>query len=301
MHVLITGINGYAGFHAALAFAAAGHTVEGLTRDASNQRLNELRRHQVKIITGDIRQPDQWVDAINRADVFIHTVMDHSDPIGSDRTLFKTLENLTGRTRAPLRFIYTTGCSIHGKLPELIMDECTGANPDHFLAFRLALEAEALALTNVRTVVVRPGFMYGCDGHNSMAARWFAMAGSEPVVFRGDREKGWSWIHIADLARAYVLVAEASRAIDGEVFCLADEQRPKVLDVMQACLSVANHKSGLVFGDPVESDLASTWFDQNEFITSAKAQRLLSWTPRHTGVIDTIQSFYASWRVANPA
>jgi nucleoside-diphosphate-sugar epimerase len=300
MNVLITGINGYAGFHAALAFAAAGHTVEGITRDASNPRLDELRRHQVNIVTGDIARPDAWVDAINRADVFVHTVMDHADPIGSDRALFKTINNASGRTRAPLRFIYTTGCSIHGKVPQLIMDESTGANPDHVLAFRLALEAEALALENIRTVVVRPGFMYGCDGQNSMAARWFAMAGPEPFVFRGDREKGWSWVHIADLARAYVLVAEADRAIDGEVFCLADEQRPKVIDVMQACLDVAQHKTAMVFGERAEADLSSTWFDQNEFITSAKASRLLGWVPNHTGVIDTIGAFYASWRAANP-
>jgi nucleoside-diphosphate-sugar epimerase len=299
MHVLITGINGYAGFHAALAFAAAGHTVEGITRDASNPRLDELRRHQVKVITGDMAQPEAWADAIGRADVFVHTVMDHADPVGSDRKLFKTINNATGRNRAPLRFIYTTGCSIHGKLPQLVMDENTGANPDHVLAFRLALEAEALALANVRTVVVRPGFMYGCDGQNSMAARWFAMAGPEPFVFRGDREKGWSWVHIADLARAYVLVAEADRAIDGEIFCLADEQRPKVIDVMQACLDMTGHKTAMAFGDRVDADLSCTWFDQNEFITSAKARRVLGWVPNHTGVIDTIAAFHASWRAAN--
>lgn len=300
MHVLITGINGYAGFHAALAFAAAGHTVEGITRNASTPRLDELRRHQVKIITGDMARPDEWAATVNRADVFVHTVMDHSDPIGTDRALFKAINNDFGRTKGPLRFIYTTGCSIHGKLPELIMDENTSSNPDHVLAFRLALEIEAFALSNVRTVVVRPGFMYGCDGQNSMAARWFAMAGQEPFVFRGDREKGWSWVHIADLARAYVLVTEAGRAIDGEIFCLADEQRPKVIDVMQACLNVAQHKSGMTFGDRAEADLSSTWFDQNEFITSAKARRILGWVPQHTGVIDTIGAFYASWQAANP-
>ena len=299
MHVLITGINGYAGFHAALAFSAAGHTVEGITRDASNPRLDELRRHQVKIITGDIAKPSDWANAIDRADIFLHTVMDHSDPVGSDRALFKVLNNPVGRTKAPLRFIYTTGCSIHGKVPQLIMDESTGANPDHVLAFRLSLETEVLAIKSVRTVVVRPGFMYGCDGQNSMAARWFAMAGDEPFVFRGDREKGWSWVHIADLARAYVLVAEANRAIDGEVFCLADEQRLKVIDVMQACLNVAEHKTGLVFGDRTEADLSCTWFDQNEFITSAKARRILGWVPNHTGVIDTISAFYGSWSAAN--
>jgi nucleoside-diphosphate-sugar epimerase len=301
MRILITGINGYAGFHAALAFAAAGHQVQGITRDTSNPRLDELRRHQVELIKGDIAKPQEWSDAITRADVFIHTVMDHSDPLGSDRKLFKAVEKAAVRSGTPLRFIYTTGCSIHGKVPELIMDERTGANPDHFLAFRLAMEAEALSLKHVRTVVVRPGFMYGCDGHNSMASRWFAMAGKEPVVFRGDREKGWSWVHIADLARAYVLIAEAGSSVEGEVFCLADEQRPKVLDVMQACLHVAEHKAGMTFGDAVEHDLASTWFDQNEFITSAKARRILGWVPHSTGVIDTMSAFYASWRAAKPS
>jgi nucleoside-diphosphate-sugar epimerase len=300
MHILITGINGYAGFHAALALAAAGHTVEGITRNPSSPRLKELERHQIRLLEGDVARPGEWEDAIGRADVFIHTVMDYADPIKSDRTLFEVLNRAALRPGAQLRFIYTTGCSIHGKVPELIMDEKTGGNPDHGLAFRLTLETEALALPNVRTVVVRPGFMYGCDGQNSMAARWFAMAGSEPVVCRGDREKGWSWVHIADLARAYVMIAEAGPTVDGEIFCLADEQRLKVVDVMRACLDVAGHKAGLVFGESAQSDLASTWFDQNEFITSAKARRVLGWVPHYTGVIDTISAFYASWSAAQP-
>jgi pimeloyl-ACP methyl ester carboxylesterase len=52
-------------------------------------------------------------------------------------------------------------------------------------------------------------------------------------------------------------------------------------------------------GPRVDADLSCTWFDQNEFITSAKARRVLDWVPNHTGVIDTIAAFHASWRAAN--
>jgi nucleoside-diphosphate-sugar epimerase len=83
---------------------------------------------------------------------------------------------------------------------------------------------------------MRPGFMYGLDGSSSVSATWFQMGEEGKAIYRGDTEKGWSWVHINDLAEAYVRVVESSVAIDGEVFCIADEQRPKCIEVMKAWL-----------------------------------------------------------------
>ncbi len=89
--------------------------------------------------------------------------------------------------------------------------------------------------------MLRPGFMFGRDGFNSVTADWFELAESGDPVFRGDREKGWSWIHIADLAEAYRLVAEAEDAVvGGEIFHLADDRRPRSVDVMRACVAAVD-------------------------------------------------------------
>jgi nucleoside-diphosphate-sugar epimerase len=298
MRVFVTGVSGYAGFYAALRLAAAGHRVTGIVRHPGQPRLSILRMQEVALLCGDVGQTEAYRSELERSDVIIHTMLDKKRPLETDRTLFGALQQLPPRTPRR-RFIYTTGCSIFGKVPVTVMDERTEPNPDHPLAFRRGLEREALALGNVGTVVLRPGFMFGNDGFNSVSADWFAMAEQGAPIFRGDREKGWSWIHIADLAEAYRLVVEADEGVvDGEIFHLGDECRPRSLDVMRACLNAAGYKGDMRFEGPTKGDNISTWFNQNEFITSQKARERLGWSARHDGIIETAKPVYDSWRAA---
>jgi nucleoside-diphosphate-sugar epimerase len=291
-------VSGYAGFYAALRLAATGHTVTGLVRNPAQPRLNILRMQEVTLICGDVGEAGTYRTELQRSDVVIHTMLDKKRPLETDRALFAALQELP--PRAPRRrFIYTTGCSIFGKVSVAIMDERTEPNPDHPLAFRRGLEREALALGNVSTVVLRPGFMFGNDGYNSVSADWFAMAKEGHPVFRGDRERGWSWIHIADLAEAYRLVVEADEGIiNGEIFHLADERRPRSHDVMRACLDAAGCKQEIRLEGPMKGDNISIWFNQNEFITPQKARERLGWSARHDGIIETAKTVYEAWKAA---
>ena len=298
MKVFVTGVSGYAGFYAALRLAATGHSVTGLVRNPEQPRLNILRMQEVALVRGDVGQPEAYRTELERSDVVIHTMLDKKRPFEADRALFAALQEAPPRTPRR-RFIYTTGCSIFGKVSAAVMDERTEPNPDHPLAFRRGLEREALALSNVSTVVLRPGFMFGNDGFNSVSADWFAMAEQGDPVFRGDRERGWSWIHIADLAEAYRLAVEADEGVvNGEIFHLADERRPRSLDVMRACLDAAGHKGDIRFEGPMKGDNISTWFNQNEFITSQKARERLGWGARHDGIIETAKTVYQAWKAA---
>ena len=300
MRVFVTGASGYAGYYAAIRMAAAGHLVTGLVRNPSQPRLDVLRRHEVALLQGDVAEPDTYRAELELSDVIIHTMLDKKRPFETDRALFAALESLP--PRMPVRrFIYTTGCSIFGKLSVAVIDEKTEPNPDHPLAFRRGLEREALALKNVSTVIVRPGFMFGFDGFNSVSTDWFELAESGDPVFRGNREKGWSWIHIGDLAEAYRLVAEAENAVvGGEIFHIADDHRPSSLDVMRACVAATGVKADIRFEGSKKGDNVSTWFDQNEFITAQKARERLGWSPRHEGVIESAPQIYKSWKAANP-
>jgi nucleoside-diphosphate-sugar epimerase len=298
MRVLVTGVSGYAGFYAALRLAATGHTVTGLVRNPDQSRLNILQMQEVRLMQGDVGEPDLYRAELERSDAVIHTMLDKRHPFETDRALFGALQALSSRT-PQRRFVYTTGCSIFGKVTVGIMDEHTEPNPEHPLAFRRGLEQEALALANVSTTVLRPGFMFGNDGFNSVSADWFEMAEGGDPVFRGDREKGWSWIHIADLAEAYRLMVEADDTIvKGEIFHLADDRRPRSLDVMRACLDAAGYQGDIRFEGPKKGDNVSTWFDQNEFITSKKARERLGWSPRHDGIIETAKTVYGAWKAS---
>lgn len=298
MKVFVTGVSGYAGFHAALRLAALGHAVTGLVRNPAQPRLGILRMHEVALLPGDVGRPETYAAVLEQSDAVIHTMLDKKQPRETDRALFAALAALPPRT-PPRRFVYTTGCSIFGKLPIAVMDETTEPNPEHPLAFRRDMEREALALPGIGTVVLRPGFMFGNDGYNSVSTDWFAMAEEGDMVFRGDRGRGWSWIHIADLAEAYRLVVEADhRTVSGEIFHLGDAERPLSFDVMRACADAAGYRSDIRFEGPKKGDNVSTWFNQNEFITSQKARERLGWTARHPGIIAGAAAAYKSWKAA---
>jgi nucleoside-diphosphate-sugar epimerase len=299
MRAFILGASGYAGFYAALRLAACGHTVVGLVRNPAQPRLNILRMREVMLVSGDASKPETYRDELQRSDVVIHAMLDKKNLRETDRTLFKTLQETAPSNGKRRRLIYTTGCSIFGPLPGVHeIDEHTEPNPEHPLSFRRELEREALAIPGVATTVLRPGFMFGNDGYNSVASDWFEMAANGDPVFRGDRERGWSWIHIDDLAEAYRLVVDADRGVEDEIFCLADELRPKCVDVMRACLEAAGYAGELPFEGPKKGDNISTWFNQNEFVSSAKARRVLGWSTRHPGILQAAPAAYASWKAA---
>jgi nucleoside-diphosphate-sugar epimerase len=140
--------------------------------------------------------------------------------------------------------------------------------------------------------------MYGNDCYNSVAADWFEMAREGDPVFRGDRERGWSWIHIDDLAEAYRLVVEAEGSVEGEIFHIGDTHRPKSLDVMRACVAAAGFKGEVRFEESKKGDNISTWFNQNEYITAEKLSRTLGWRARHAGIIPEAPKVFASWNLA---
>ena len=299
MKILVTGATGYAGFYASIALREAGHQVWGLTRHGDKPRAKQLQKHEVQIAEGDITKPETYRQHLKDCDVLVHAMMDFDAPEEADMKLFETLKEVAENTKRDRLFLYTTGCSIYGKRPERIMDETTPANPDHALAFRMDMEEKLLAMPipGCRKIILRPGFMYGLDGKSSITGMWFGMGGQGKAIYRGDKDKGWSWVHVRDLAHAYVLAAQSAE-LDGEVFCIANEQRPKCLEIMQACLAATGYQGEIEFAEPDKEDVTSTWFDQNEFITSAKARNQLGWMPQHLGVIDEIETYYASWKAA---
>jgi nucleoside-diphosphate-sugar epimerase len=298
MKVFLTGASGYAGFHAALSLSLAGHSVTGVVRHPEQPRLQVLRTHEIKLLHGDVAQPETYRDAVEECDAIVHTMLDKKRHFETDRTFFSVLEQVSPR-KVRRRLAYTTGVSIIGKIDAPVLDETIEPNPQHPLSFRRQLELEALALKNVSTVILRPGFMFGNDGFNSVSTDWFAMAEEGDTVFRGDQEKGWSWIHVSDLAEAYRLAIEADeKIVDGEIFHIVDLHRPKSRDVMRACLDAAGCKQPIRADVPVKGDNISMWFDQNGYSASQKARDRLGWTSRHDGVIASAERLFHAWKAA---
>ncbi len=128
MRVFLTGASGYAGFHAALGLAAAGHKVTGVVRHPEQPRLQILRMHEIKLIHGDVAEPDTYRAELEESDAIVHTMLDKKRHFETDRTFFGVLEQLSSRMPRR-RLVYTTGVSIIGKVAALILDETVEPNP----------------------------------------------------------------------------------------------------------------------------------------------------------------------------
>ena len=298
MNIFLAGAAGYVGYSIAGTLRQAGHHVTALVRRPESVRARSLQTQEIQLLPGDLREPATYRAALAACDVCITTVLDFADPVGTDRLLLDALRAVPPRADGRQRlFVYTTGCLVYGYVPQRLLDETTPGNPAHPLHFRLELEQEVLALTNWRTVVVRPGFVYGLDGYSCFATTWFEQGESGRVVFAGDRAKGWSWVHVADLANAYHRIVEHPGKLNQEIFCLADEWQPQCLDIAIRAAQVAGFEGEIIFG-PVLMEDWSALFDHNQFMTSAKARRVLGWVPRHLGVLAHLDLCYQGWQAS---
>lgn len=299
MKILVTGATGFLGSNVAKTFRQNGYKVFGLVRDTNKKIVKDLIEHEVTIVQGDLQDPQSYEQIVADCDVIVHTVLDFADPVGTDKKFLVTLEAVAQKDNRKRTLIYTTGCSIYGKVSDLIMTETTAGNPSSPLSFRMNLEQDVLKLEGFRKIILRPGFFYGKGALSGMTDDWFKDGAKGHGVYYGDTAKGWSWVHIDDLANAYVKVVEAGAKVDNEIFCVADEQRLKCLDVFTACVRTAGYKGKIT----TEAMPANNWFgnasDQNEYITSHKANHLLNWYPKHIGLLDEIETYYQSWKVLN--
>jgi nucleoside-diphosphate-sugar epimerase len=298
MNVLVTGATGFLGSNVAKTVRKNGYQVSALVRNENSDVVKDLIQNEVAIVKGDLQNPETYMAAIQKADVIIHTVLDFANPVGTDKMFLETLSNVAKSDARKRTLIYTTGCSIYGKVPQLIMDENILGNPQSPLAFRMDLEKEVMKLEGYRKIILRPGFFYGKNALSGMSAEWFEVGKSGDVTYFGNTDKGWSWVHIDDLAEAYVKVIEAGAKVADEIFCIANDQRLKCLDVFTACVRTAGYE-GEIKKAPMPAD---NWFgnasDQNEYVTSHKANAILNWYPKHSGLLDEIDTYFKSWEAS---
>ncbi|MFJ6852372.1 NAD-dependent epimerase/dehydratase family protein [Streptomyces sp. NPDC091271] len=293
MKILVLGATGYAGFHIARALRQEGHTVLGLTRDATSPRAAELLVEEVRPVEGLLSDPETYRGALEEADAVVCAALDMNDPLGSDRTLFQALREAQDRTGRSRHLVFTTGITFLASTGQ-VWDEETPADPDNPLHLRAQAEQE-LAAGGLPHTVLRPSFIYGGSGRSSKSAQWFADAREGHPVFYGDITKRYTWVHVDDLAAAYVAVLRRPEAVDGQIIMLGDEHRPTLLSVQQACLDAAGYTGDITFESADAGGLLESCADRDELVTSAKARELLDWRPRHPGILEDTLTYYAAW------
>jgi len=296
MKVFIIGATGYIGFNVACAYRRAGHQVWGLARSEQKGRL--LAEQEIHPVVGKMEEPSGYQSVVQRCSLLIYCAFDPQQGFGADRAAVERLLSMGRLGAQPKTVIYTSGVWVHGDTGDAVVDEATPPRPPKLVANRPATEQVVMGANDVRTLVIRPGCVYGRRG--GLAGMWFRGAGEGGLSAVGDGTNRWAMVHVDDLAEAYLRAGES--ALNREIFNIVDHSRSTVGEMVEAVKRVGGYQGDVSFVPVAEAlgtmgDLAECLaLDQR--IDAGKAARLLGWRPRHLGFIDEADSYFQSWNAA---
>src|SRR5687768_7044759 len=159
MRVFLTGGTGYVGSAVLESLVRGGHQVDALVRNSEGAAKVQARG--ATPVVGDLLQPAAWRAAAAAADGAIHAAAE-SGARGREADS-GVIDVLTALPPKDKRFlIYTSGIWVLGPAPTPV-DESAPLNPAEIVSWRPAHEKRILeaASSQLRTIVVRPGILYG--------------------------------------------------------------------------------------------------------------------------------------------
>ncbi len=309
MRIFLTGATGYVGGPVLDALVKTGHVVTALVRD--NEKARRIAKRGGHPIVGNLADPDSYKSAAEAQDGYVHTAFDRPSGRGPqiDRGALDMIIAAARRPRtAPStssagpakRFIiYTSGVWVLGQSPDP-SNEDAPVNPTPIAAWRPAHEKLVLdaASSNLRTVVVRPGVVYGSG--SGMVGDLLKMASNGLVRVVGDGNNHWPLVYDRDLADLYAKLA-ANASASG-VYHANDEGDERVNDLIAAIKPHVSLRPDVRYV-PIEearSKLgpAADAMALDQVIRSPRA-RALGWTPTLHSVAGNAARLLEEWRSAN--
>ena len=229
MRVFLTGATGYIGSAVLESLLRAGHKVTALVRDP--EKAARLGARGVTTVAGELGTPTTYASALQDAQAIIHTAFE-SSPRGVDKDR-QAIDTLLGAN--PPVFIYTSGVWVLGNTTKPA-DEETPLDPAPHVAWRPSHEELVLAAgaNSRRTIVVRPGLVYGGSRGILSDILKDALNGMMRVI--GPGKNRWATVYARDLGDLYARLLEAPEARG--VFHANDETDERVNDIVDA---IADH------------------------------------------------------------
>ncbi len=204
MRVFLTGGTGYIGSAVLDALIRAGHHVTALARDS--EKAERLEARGATPVLGDLATPARFLATAAGLDAVVHTAMADlpRGPVLEKALLDAMLPALLA-AGTPRTFVYTSGVWVLGSRPTAT-DEAVSPDPVAHVAWRAGHEAQVLAAGGplLRTVVIRPGIVYGSGRGIVSDMLKDALNGLVRVI--GDGQNRWPCVYDRDLAELYVRV-----------------------------------------------------------------------------------------------
>jgi nucleoside-diphosphate-sugar epimerase len=236
MRIFLTGATGHVGSVVLDGLVRAGHEVTALVRTADKAR--QVAKRGGRPVNGDLSEPASYRDVAEAHDAYVHTARDRSNRTAEiDQLAVETLAELVRKPRTGGNgrvLIYTSALWVLGKVPDPA-DENAPVNPTPLMAWRPAVETFVLgqARAGLRTIVVRPGVVYG--GTHGIVADLLRDAGNGLIRVIGDGQNHWPLVYDRDVAELYVRLV--GRAEAAGIYHANDEGDERVNDIVDAIRS----------------------------------------------------------------
>jgi len=238
MRVFLTGGTGYIGSAVLDALLRAGHGVTALVRDP--EKADRLGARGVRTVIGEVALAKTYTSALASCDAVVHTAFE-SSPRGIEKDreaiemLLPSLRAATTESGDRPAFIYTSGVWVLGNTTKPA-DEDAPVDPASHVAWRPQHEQLVIdaGLNGLRTVVVRPGIVYGGTRGIVSDILKDALNGMMRVI--GPGKNRWPTVYARDLGDLYLRLLEAPDATG--VYHANDETDERVNDIVEA---IAEH------------------------------------------------------------
>jgi UDP-glucose 4-epimerase len=262
--VLVTGGAGFIGSHLVELLLARGERVRVLDSLVRGSRRNLADALGAELIVGDIRDERVVARAMAGVDVVFHLAaltsvaesMTQADAYMDVCGAGTLAVMLAARAAGVRRLVYASTSAVYGDPATLPVDESTPTSPGSAYARGKLIGERVCELPpiagDVATVRLRFFNVYGPrqDGRSSyagaIAAFLTAIREDRPVTVCGDGQQTRDFIHVADVANACTLAADAPGAA-GQVFNIGTGVRTSVLDLVDAARRATGRHCRVLF------------------------------------------------------
>ena len=258
MRILVTGASGFVGGVTADLLSAAGHEVTALVRDrAAAARLSPA----VEVVEADLLDPrqlaaagvDRGFDAVCHLAALTRVRESRDAPLRYFQTnvtgtvnLLAALDEGTRATGVAPRFVFGSTCAVYGDTGTSPVPETRRPRPTNpYGASKLAAEqavAHQAATGRLGAVILRSYNIAGAAGphvdrdSSRIIPAALAVAAGEAEAFRvnGDGRSIREYVHVVDMARAYLAALEAAVPGRYRVYNVGSGHGVSVSDVLAA-------------------------------------------------------------------
>jgi nucleoside-diphosphate-sugar epimerase len=246
-------------------------------------------------VVGDLRDPASYAAQAAVADGVIHAATEHS--AGGPQLDRQTIETLSKAARGSGRFfIYTSGVWVIGPSPEPAAED-VAVKPLDVVAWRPSHERAVLDADgpDLRTIVVRPGVVYGSS--RGIVSDLFKEAANGLIRVVGPGENRWPLVYDRDLGDLYLKLAGAAGA--SGIYHANDEGDERVVDIVAAIARQAPTEPSIRHVPLAEArqkiGAVADAFATDQVIRSPRA-RQLGWQPSLRSVAGNAARLFEEWR-----